>query len=713
MTLYEHHLTGCAPTPLAHYLKAIGILRLVSEQKDPGARGAWRDQHFVLWTTFDRAALECFFLNEYQPTPLFNPWGGRSGFYPDSSEKKARQTLEKIAGATQLVRLHPLHSAIKIVRAAIAARGGKKPEEREDKLALAREIRLHERTGGGAWLDALVVLGDELLTLPIMGTGGNEGSGSYTSNYMQAVVECLVDREWDAALPPCLFDSPSPSSGRGHQNMLQFDPEGSGVPWDFLFAIEALPWIRSSAVNLAQLHGAGPSGSARRTVSSPFSLPPWAAGYGTASRIDEYAVNKGRENAGRGEQWFPLWTRPASGTEISSLFAEGKATIGRRRANNAVRLARAISAHGTARGLSGFERYGYQQRNNLATHFAVPLGRFAVGTSEFTRDLLDERMDQWLERLHRKARNKLAPARLQVAERRLSDAVFDALRHPDEPLRWQGVLLASAGVEALIVPGGDPHAGLIPVLQPAWVDATDDGSSEFRLALALGTARIRIEKNRWSGIRGHFVPLDNKQRLATTAGLQPKVSAQPRVVLGGDPVEALLALVERRLVEGNFGATRHLDLQPARGAGAELADLCAFIDGSVDMKRILRLARAYAALRLRDRVKIHRPSRIWPDDAWLALRLAHLPEALPDRPAVPSDPAIIRRLRTGDAGAAFALARRRLAATGQMPPLRFAVTDISRARRWGAALAFPIDTGVAKDAAHRLFPSSKERSHAH
>ena len=42
MSLHLHELGGCAPAPLAHYLKALGILRLVSEQADSSARGFWR-----------------------------------------------------------------------------------------------------------------------------------------------------------------------------------------------------------------------------------------------------------------------------------------------------------------------------------------------------------------------------------------------------------------------------------------------------------------------------------------------------------------------------------------------------------------------------------------------------------------------------------------------------------------------------------------------
>ena len=38
----EIMLHGCAPEPLMSYLKALGVLRLVAEQADSEAKGAWR-----------------------------------------------------------------------------------------------------------------------------------------------------------------------------------------------------------------------------------------------------------------------------------------------------------------------------------------------------------------------------------------------------------------------------------------------------------------------------------------------------------------------------------------------------------------------------------------------------------------------------------------------------------------------------------------------
>lgn len=80
-TIHVHKLDGCRPTPLAHYLKALGILRLVSEQKDVTARGWWRDDVFHLATRLNDVELETFFLKEYIPTPILSPWLKGSGFY--------------------------------------------------------------------------------------------------------------------------------------------------------------------------------------------------------------------------------------------------------------------------------------------------------------------------------------------------------------------------------------------------------------------------------------------------------------------------------------------------------------------------------------------------------------------------------------------------------------------------------------------------------
>ncbi len=77
------------------YLKALGVLRLMSEQKDAEACGFWRDGVFVLETTLDRHGLVKFFLEQYSPTPLLAPWNGGSGFYTKLDLDKFLDTAGK------------------------------------------------------------------------------------------------------------------------------------------------------------------------------------------------------------------------------------------------------------------------------------------------------------------------------------------------------------------------------------------------------------------------------------------------------------------------------------------------------------------------------------------------------------------------------------------------------------------------------------------
>ena len=90
MSIHVHKLEGCAPTPLAHYLKALAILRLVTDQTDPDARGWWKDETFWLATRLSREELLHFFLNEYKPTPIVSPWNAGSGFYFREGKSKEK-----------------------------------------------------------------------------------------------------------------------------------------------------------------------------------------------------------------------------------------------------------------------------------------------------------------------------------------------------------------------------------------------------------------------------------------------------------------------------------------------------------------------------------------------------------------------------------------------------------------------------------------------
>ena len=134
MTLHVHDLTGCSPTPLAHYLKAIGILRLISEQGDPNVRGYWNDDRFCLLASRDRDQLVDFFLTRYQPTPLLAPWNGGSGFFP----KDKKDGIDALANSVAS-RFEPYRQAITDGRQ--VTRGLSKSPKESEKSALLADCR--------------------------------------------------------------------------------------------------------------------------------------------------------------------------------------------------------------------------------------------------------------------------------------------------------------------------------------------------------------------------------------------------------------------------------------------------------------------------------------------------------------------------------------------------------------------------------------------
>jgi CRISPR-associated protein Csx17 len=93
----------------------------------------------------------------------------------------------------------------------------------------------------------------------------------------------------------------------------------------------------------------------------------------------------------------------------------------------------------------------------------------------------------------------------------------------------------------------------------------------------------------------------------------------------------------------------------------------------------------------------------------MALRLACLPWKLDDIKPIGADESILRRLMAGDGSTAVETAVRRLRAAGLRPPLQGASADAATARRWAAALAFPISRDCAHAMALYFEPINQEK----
>lgn len=760
--MHLHRLDGCAPAPLAFYLKALGILRLVSEQADSSARGWWDGERFWLATALGKGALEAFFLEQYEPTPFVSPWNKGSGFFQaddpgvvplETSHAPRFQAFRRGIAASRafLDELKAADLRVRMVKDETKKKGlskaGRDGLRRSDdykkrlseaerrfkelKNELIPRLQLTWRGPHRSWLDTAVVLDDTRTSRfpALLGTGGNDGRLDFTNNFMQRLnevfdvpssgnarphaAERLAAALWGVPVQACLLERavgqflPGMAGGANSVN----GPDGSSLlnPFDFILMMEGCLLFRAHAVKRFDTNGAN-------RAAAPFAVAAQAAGYASAGESDESA---------RGEQWMPLWSRPMALAEAQHLFAEGRAQIGRSPVQQPLDMARAVARLGVARGIAAFQRFGYIERNGQS-NLAVPIGRFIVRDRISPHvDCLDD-LAVWLTRLRRLANGDDGAARLAAATKRLGDGAFDVAQRPDEPLRWQLLLILLGEVEGIMKTGSGFAAGPIPPLRPQWVAAADDGSAEFRLALAFALQAVGL-RNGPGGpigrIRRYWLPLEPGRRAPRFAmagdAAHQRLDARSEVVIQGrDPVGDAIAMVERWMVEAPREGGRHLEQRPAKQASAHAADLSAWLAGRVDPDRTMKLARALMALDRRQWVE--QPIEVAmppdgspsPDDAWACIRLALAPWELPNGRSVPCDPVIVRRLASGDAASAVALALRRLNAIGVRAGVRAASVPAPTARLWAAALAFPVSSRTTLQLVHRLDPSIAQESFA-
>ena len=587
MTIYEHVLEGCAPVPLAGYLKALGVFRLVAEQEDKNAHGFWHDERFVLRTTFNEERLVQFFIEKWRPTPVVAPWNGGSGFWP----KDNREGITAIM-ASNAPRFDGYKETIRLCEALIDEKQFSEAPKQEDKTEFISLLRARFSAEACRWLDGAIALTMEGPRYPpVLGTGGNDGRLDFSNNYMRQLMkvtqgESDVSRE---ALRAALFSEPSASFEKGAVG--QFAPGNAGGanastgfegksrpnPWDFALTVEGTLIFASAAVRRhAQDRG--------DAFAFPFTTRTVGAGTGVAAFSDE--------SDSRAEFWTPLWSRAATLGEVEHLMSEGRAVVKDRTARDGFDFARAAAQLGFASGIDSFVRHGFLMRNGK-NYFATPLSRMLIKENPKASLIRDLDRRGWLSRARSTMRGKTAPPSLGTIGRNLDEALF----------RLTGDGSAEAVQEALMALGAlmlevarrpklrDAKDGLRPPppLSKEWAEAADDGSHEFALAAALAnldaTGDIRLP------FRRHLAPLDGSKGQESWADT---TEAQVLAVWTGRSLVRDTALVlERRLIEAqrhSFSNREKAEL-PLRGCrAAPLAAVAAFLAGQTGDARIAALA---------------------------------------------------------------------------------------------------------------------------
>lgn len=580
--MHDIRLLGCSPQPLAFYMKALGVLRVLSEQRDPSVRGAWMDDCFILRSTLNSSELVSFFKDQYSPTPIVGPWAGGCGFFG----KDNRAAIDCIKNS-QTERLYAYRDIIGRVQQILVDENQTEKPAESVKTRLIRRYRRELPDRFIDWFDSAIVLTDaDQMFAPILGTGGNDGRLDFTQNFMQRIVDIGIPDETGASakktknqrlvwLRNALFDESC--DGLLNQAVGQFDPGSVGGPnatqgmernsivnpWNYVLMMEGLVAMAGA---VSRKMGSGTHDKA----AFPFTVTASSAGAASVSQKDVASA--------RAEVWLPLWSKFATFHELKTVFSEGRIELNGRQSRDGVEIARALASFGADRGLSKFIRYSFLKRSGKA-YLAAPVSTFSVSPRQSV-DLLQEleRMS-WLDQYRKACKSERPtppPQRFISALRSLDDAIFDYCRRGDKTDfstifkslgRIERELAFSNGkVGIKVVPP-------IPLLSPKWLEVSDDGSPEFRLAASI--ASIHSVSPTSGPLRYHLEPVRiGDTRVTWDAGNTSTIST------GASLPQKMLGIMSRRLLDASVNDAERVPLRaklPAR-----LDDIGLFIDGATD-----------------------------------------------------------------------------------------------------------------------------------
>jgi len=595
-------LPGCTPEPLMNYLKALGVLRIVSEQADQTVRGCWIDDIFELRMQLSESEFSDFFISKYAPTPIVSPWNGDGGFLSESGasaeimreiENYADARLDPMKTVFASVReLNALHdfSYYRLREKELTQRKKKKTISSEEiqeladvkrvvkniKYSIVNGLRNNFPDQTQAWLDACMVIDlDGFTTAPVLGSGGVDGRMEFSANFMANVMAFMRSDERDQWIEKSLFD-------RGDAKLLataigQFAPgriggpnatqgmEGSSSinPFDYMLMIEGVILLGGSVCRRL-----GRRDDAKAAF--PFTIRASAVGHGSLAA--------GEAKEARGELWLPLWERPTSLAEVKILFAEGRSELAGRQSRTAVDFARAVAGLGVDRGIKSFVRHGFLRRNGLA-FLATPLGRFDVQIRSEV-DLIRE-ADLWLNLLRINTGDD-APARYRLAKLRIDFAIFNYCRYGGKE-QFLSILCALGQAERELARGDtvrkDRNTGrtIVPPLtglSTKWIEAADDNSPVVRLDLSL--AAMYDPEQKLGPLRVNLEPFD------WTHGKRADwVAKEPRVVWNSSDLPTnLAAVLARRIMDSTRQGCDRLPLESRYTA--PLNAIAAFLGNDVD-----------------------------------------------------------------------------------------------------------------------------------
>lgn len=356
-------LPGLSPDSLGNYLASLGLLRVLS-RRWPSTRIAWRDD--VLQVIGDAAALDELLgellrvasaqvdadVSKREWTQYDKAWSDaqKKGTKAKSGAPLALWQAEAAEGQVQLFAAHAVPHARVSFNPLLGsggnagrrdfAAGWKKAVDALASTPKAAKGRKNEKRKAG--------------TPAIYATPSAERRSALQAFLLGQPVTWLVDElaagSWFSEATKLYNSGQSPAR------------EGQISPWAMVLACEGLAFLAGGA---SRRLGAR---SARAVGAFPFVTQPVAA-----------SAEKEADRL-RGEIWAPMWTRPMSLAEVSTLFSRGRAELRGRGAITPAAFATAIRKRGVDAGVSEFRRFTLGRTTSSNTFEPRLEARFSLDT---------------------------------------------------------------------------------------------------------------------------------------------------------------------------------------------------------------------------------------------------------------------------------------------------------------------------------------------
>jgi CRISPR-associated protein Csx17 len=544
-------LPGIRADSLGGYLTALGLLSATSQNSEwIEIRGSWRDGHFLLQCracSFNSGCLKNWLLTKWQPRP-FEKWWGKT------------QTESK---------------------------------ENPDAVAKARASETDERVDE---LDMVMIQSRRRVFNDFLGTGGNIGKRNLASVWKTCWTIRTKDKtgEWldqtlfgidDAELPELnsagtWFVASNKTFNSG-QNWYR---EGRLSPWSFLLAMEGVRLMRGG---LHRRHGARISGKAVFPFMCRPSSPPRA----------------GLIAHGKSEFWAPLWNKPATLSEIESLFRSGLAEIGGRPVTAPHEFAVAAIGAGVDSGITAFVPFELRQTTSAQVFEAIPRTPVNVERTERSQrasELLSSLIRSgWLDRLPREPTDAKQRGKFVGLRGPVEASILRISEQPNNEQAWQSLLFLLARTQEQIDRNKSMREQCIPLppLSAKWFDmAWPHLPAELRIARAIASIG-RVAAPRSSKNETNY-PISMNIFGIERSGLHsfkfPVARPLKAVWHNTHPLQVLIKVLQRRLIDSDELAATPLDAANP----CALDDVGVFLDGpsQIDDELIARWIPALSLL---------------------------------------------------------------------------------------------------------------------